>query len=128
RDCVPTWLEQHFFDSRCARGNAQLMNAFCSTYIRENAVRDIALGRQSVPDGINIATICPDENEPRVERTTRSTDILKSAAMASAKRTLRLFGHVVDDFIEVLRPLPGVAVDIEPVRRPEPDDSTLAAA
>jgi len=127
RDCVPTWLEQHFFDSRCARGNAQLMNAFCSTYIRENAVRDIALGRQSVPDGINIATICPDENEPRVERTTRNTDILKSAAMASAKRTLALFGHVVEDFVEVLRPMPGVATQIEPAHS-EPDDSTLAAA
>ena len=127
RDCVPNWLEQHIFDSRCARGNARLMNAFCSTYIRENDVRDIVLGRQSVPDGINIATICPDENEPRVERTTRSTEILKSAAMASAKRTLGLFGHVVQDFIEVLRPLPGIAAEIGPVRS-EPDDSTLAAA
>ena len=127
RDCTPSWLEQHIFDLRCAHGNKQLMKAFCSTYIRENAVRDIALGRQSVPDGIHIATLCPDESEPRVERMTRNTDILKNAAMASAKRTLALFGHVVEDFIEVLRPLPGVAREIETAGS-EPDDSTLAAA
>ena len=127
RDCVPNWLEQHFFDMRCARGNAQLMTAFCSTYLRENAVRDIALSRQTVPDGINIATLCPDELEPRVERTTRNTDLLKRAAMASAKRTLAVFGHIVEDFIEVLRPLPGVAREVE-VMGSEPDDSTLAAA
>jgi hypothetical protein len=58
---------------------------------------------------------------------TRNTEVLKGAAVASAKRTLALFGHIVDDFIEVLRPLPGIATDIEPVRS-EPDDSTLAAA
>ena len=127
RDCVPSWLEQHLFDLRCARGNAQLMNAFCSTHMRENAERDIVLGRQSAPDGINIATLCPDEQEPRVDRMTRNTEVLKGAAVASAKRTLALFGHIVDDFIEVLRPLPGIATDIEPVRS-EPDDSTLAAA
>ena len=34
--------------------------------------RDIALARQSVPSGINIVTICPDETDPRIERTTRS--------------------------------------------------------
>ena len=109
------------------------MTAFRSTYARENAVRDIALGRQTVPDGINIATLCPDENEPRVERTTRNTEVLKRAAMASAKRTLAAFGHHVEDFIEVLRPLPGVADEVTAVKAAqtvgsEPDDSTLAAA
>jgi len=62
-----------------------------------------------------------------VDRMTRNTEILKRAAVASAKRTLALFGHIVEDFIEVLRPLPGVATEIEPVPS-EPDDSTLAAA
>ncbi len=129
RDCAPGWLERHLFNIRCARGNAQLMIAFCSTYARENAVRDIALGRQTVPDGITIATICPDENEARVERMTRNTEILKGAAMASAKRTLALFGHVVADFIEILRPLPGVTDEAVPESAgSEPDDSTLAAA
>jgi predicted patatin/cPLA2 family phospholipase len=129
RDCAPGWLERHLFDIRCARGNAQLMNTFCSTYARENALRDIALGRQTVPDGITIATICPDEDEPRVERMTKAAGILKGAAMASAKRTLALFGHVVDEFIEILRPLPGVTEEVKAAaERSEPDDSTLAAA
>jgi predicted patatin/cPLA2 family phospholipase len=127
RDCVPGWLEQYIFDLRCAHGNSQLMNAFCSTYSRENVVRDIALGRRALPDGINMATLCPDEDEPRVERMTRDTEILKGAAMASAKRTLALFGHIVEDFIEVLRPLPGVSTKAETINS-EPDDSTLAAA
>src|SRR5438105_3190148 len=40
RECLPSRLEQQFFDMRCARGNAQLMKAYCGTYARENAVRD----------------------------------------------------------------------------------------
>jgi hypothetical protein len=130
RDGVPSWLEQHVFDRRCAHGNAQLMNAFCSTYTRENAVRDIALGRQTLPDGINIATLCPDEHDPRVERMTRNTEILKGAAVASAKRTMAAFGHIVEDFVEVLRPLPAVAHQVEAAETApsEPDDPSLAAA
>jgi predicted patatin/cPLA2 family phospholipase len=131
RDCLPGRLERHIFDLRCAHGNEQLMNAFCNTYIRENAVRDIALGRQPVPDGITIATLCPDENEPKIERTTRDAQLLKPAAIASARRTLAAFGHVVEDFVEVLRPFPAIAreiaAEIEGVDS-EPDDSTLAAA
>src|SRR6059036_95873 len=127
RDCAPGRLEQHIFDLWCARGNARLMSVFRNTYIRENAVRDIALGRQPVPDGINIATLCPDENEPHIERTTRNAHLLKSAAIASATRTLRAFGHEVEDFIEVLRPFPAIAGDFAPVSS-EPDDPTLAAA
>src|SRR5215813_6441592 len=61
RECSPSRLEQHLFERRCARGNSELMRAYCSTYLRENAIRDTALGRQPVPHGINIATICPDE-------------------------------------------------------------------
>ena len=124
---LPGRLEQYLFDWRCARGNAQLMNAFCNTYIRENAVRDIALGRQTLPDGINIATICPGEKEPRIERTTRNARLLKSAAMASAKRTFAAFGHMVDHFVEILRPFPAIARGVETADS-ESDDSTLAAA
>jgi predicted patatin/cPLA2 family phospholipase len=126
RECIPSRLEQQLFDMRCARGNAQLMNAYCGTYARENAVRDIALGRQDVPEGIRIATLCPDDMEPRVERTTRSTDILKAAAIASAKRTLEAFGHPVQEFVEVLRPYPPLQPQQEAMDS-EADD-TLAAA
>jgi hypothetical protein len=59
---------------------------------------------------------------------TRNTEILKGAAMASAKRTLALFGHVVEDFIEILRPLPGITKAEPEAADSEPDDPTLAAA
>src|SRR5215467_6522188 len=45
RECLPSVLEQQLFDLRCARGNQQLMKAYCETHVRENAIRDIALGR-----------------------------------------------------------------------------------
>ena len=127
RDRPPGRLEQHIFNLLCARGNSRLLRVFCNTYTRENALRDIALGRQVIPDGIRIATLCPEENEPHVERTTRNAQLLKSAAIASATRTLTAFGHEVADFIEVLRPLPAIASEIESIGS-EPDDSTLAAA
>ena len=57
-------------------------------------------------ESVNIATLCPEESDPRVERTTRSTDVLKAAAIASARRTFGAFGHPVEEFIEVLRPFP----------------------
>jgi predicted patatin/cPLA2 family phospholipase len=108
RECPPSRVEQRIFDLWCARGNEPLARAFCNTYIRENTVRDIVLGRHPAPDGISIATICPEDTDPKVERMTRQTGILKSAAIASAKRTLEAFGYPVMEFIEVLRPFPTV--------------------
>jgi predicted patatin/cPLA2 family phospholipase len=127
RDCIPSRLEQRLFDMRCARGNGQLMKAYCATHARENAVRDIVLGRQPVPDGINIATICPEEKDPCVERITRNAEVLKAAAIASAKRTLRTFGRCVDEVVEVLRPYSAHDVDSETLRQ-RPDNSTLTVA
>src|SRR5215467_1734917 len=127
RDCVPSRLEQRLFEMRCAHGNSQLLKAYCNSYIRENAVREIVLGHQEIPEGINIATICPEETDPRVERTTRHTETLKAAAIASAKRTFQAFGHPVDDVIEVLRPFPPVELESETVTS-QSDGSTLAAA
>jgi predicted acylesterase/phospholipase RssA len=127
RDCTPSRLEQRLFEMRCAHGNGQLLKAYCATHVHENAMRDIALGRQPVPDGINIATICPEEKDPRVERMTRSTEVLKAAAIASAKRTLRAFGRSVDEVVEVLRPYSAHDVDAGTLR-PRSDDSTLTVA
>jgi hypothetical protein len=61
---------------------------------------------------------------------TRNTEILKGAAIASAKRTLAAFGHTVEDFVEVLRPLPAIGQDLEAAETAdsEPDDPSLAAA
>ncbi len=127
REGMPSRIERQIFDLRCARGNARLISAFCNTYVRENAVRDLSLGRQAVPDGINIATLCPDESDPRVERITRDTQVLKAAAISSAKRTLAAFGHIVEDFVEVLRPFPAIEEHTETVSSEE-DDSSLATA
>ena len=106
KEALPSRLEQRLFEMRCARGNSQLMSAYCNMHVRHNSVRDIVLGREPVPDGINIATLCPEEKDPQVERLTRSAAVLKAAAIGSAKRTLRAFGRRVDDFVEVLRPYP----------------------
>lgn len=127
RDCAPSRLEQRLFNMRCARGSSQLMKAFCGAHVRENSVRDIVLGREPVPDGINIATICPEEKDPRVERMTRSTEVLRTAAIGSAKRTLRAFGRAVRDFVEVLKPYPPVQPEAERTV-PTSDDSSLTAA
>ena len=50
-----------------------------------------AEGRQEVPPNINIATICPGEADPKIERTTRNAVLLKNAAIASTRRTLMAF-------------------------------------
>jgi predicted acylesterase/phospholipase RssA len=113
RGCLPSSIEQRVFDRICARGNDRLLRAFCSTYLHENATRDLVLGREAPPDGINIATICPEDSDPRIERMTRNTTQLKAAAIASAKRTFEAFGHPVEEFVEVLRPYPSVGKDEE---------------
>jgi len=127
RDSIPGLLEQRLFELRCARGNTELLKAYCNSYIRENAVREIVLGNQEIPEGINIATICPEESDPRVDRTTRRTETLKAAAIMSAKRTFSVFGHAVQDVIEILRPFPPVEQEPETLTS-QSDDSTLAAA
>lgn len=119
RETLPTMLEQRLFEMRCAHGNAQLMHAYTNTFVRENDLRDIAFARQPIPPGINIATICPDDAEPKIDRTTRNTQLLKNAAIASARRTLQAFGHPVEQMVEVLRPYPV----IQPVA---PAEETLA--
>jgi predicted patatin/cPLA2 family phospholipase len=106
RECTPGGLEQRLFDMRCARGNSQIMNAYRDAPIRANALRDIALGKQDVPPGINIATICPGEADPKIERTTCNAVLLKSAAVASVRQTLVAFGYPVEEIIEIMRPFP----------------------
>jgi len=41
---MPTRIERQIFELRCREGNARLMKAFNSSYIRANYLRDIALG------------------------------------------------------------------------------------
>jgi hypothetical protein len=67
-------------------------------------LRDISLGKQEGPAGINIATICPSEADPPIERMTRNAVLLKSAAIASVRRTLLAFGYPVEEIVEIIRP------------------------
>jgi predicted patatin/cPLA2 family phospholipase len=129
RECPPTGLEQRLFEIRCAKGNPQIMNAYRTTSTRTNALRDLALGRQETPSGINIATICPGDN-CKVERTTRSTVLLKEAAVASVRRTLAAFGYPIEDIIEIIRPFPAATPEIAatPGVCSASDGSTLANA
>ena len=53
--------------------------------------------------------------------------VLKAAAILSARRTLAAFGHIVEDFVEVLRPFPAIEAQTERLSSEE-DDSTLATA
>jgi predicted patatin/cPLA2 family phospholipase len=111
RECPPNRIEQHLFDLRCARGNADLMKAYCNAYLQENAIRNIALGCPGsvVPAGLNIATICPGETDPKVGRLTCNAALLKAAAIANAKRTFSVFDYPVEEFVEVLQPSPAKA-------------------
>jgi predicted patatin/cPLA2 family phospholipase len=108
RECSPSRIQQHVFNLKCARGNRQLILAHRNSHLRANALRDIALGRQPLTADINIATICPDESDPEIELMTRDATLLKAAAITNAKRTFEAFGYSVQDFVEVLKPYPGI--------------------
>jgi predicted patatin/cPLA2 family phospholipase len=105
RELPPGWFEIDLFRRRCAQGNDALTEAFRRCYSNANHLRDIALGR-STNLNVNIATICPEPDEPTIEWTERSSRILKTAAIASARRVLETFGHPCEEFVEVVRPFP----------------------
>src|SRR2546425_208369 len=67
--------------------------------------RDIDSGR----DGP--ASERDEETAPKIDRITRNARLLKAAAVASLRRTLRAFGHVVGELVEVLRPFPALEPD-----------------
>ena len=128
RECIPNGLEQRIFNLRCAKGNVGLSDVYRNTPMRVNTLRDIALGKQGGPSGINIATICPSETDPNIERTTRNAALLKSAAIASVRRTLLAFGYAVEDIIEIIRPFPAAEPAYEVATIHSAPDDTLTAA
>ena len=127
RECVPNGLEQGLFNLRCAKGNVGLMDVYKNAPMRVNTLRDIALGKQGGPSGINIATICPSETDTNIERTTRNAALLKSAAIASVRRTLLAFGYRVEDIIEIIRPFPAAEPAYEVATIRSASDDTLTA-
>ena len=92
-DRLTRWLFNRF----CARGNPHLGRAFAVRHERDAHQRDLALGRGSVPAGVNIATICTDDGES-VQRLTRDPRMLRAGALAFGRKTLRAFGADPDGF------------------------------
>jgi len=88
------FLISEWFRWKCALGNAQLVKAGREIHIRENRSRDVAFGRRAPPPGINIATICPEEEGSEVTRTTKNTELLKAAASEGERKVLRAFDIV----------------------------------
>jgi predicted patatin/cPLA2 family phospholipase len=105
REAPPRRFELDLFRRRCAFRNEALVEAFRQCHVHANSLRDLALGR-SEDLKVNIATVCPDPAEPTIDWTERSAHILKSAAIASARRILEAFGHRCEEFVEVVRPFP----------------------
>jgi predicted patatin/cPLA2 family phospholipase len=79
------WL----FNRLYARRNPRLARAFALRHQQDAAVRSVAFGRSPVPAGINIATICTDDDED-VGRMTTDGARLRAAALAFGRKTLRV--------------------------------------
>lgn len=84
-------LMRWLFDRICAPGNPLLSRAFALRHERDSAHRDLAFGRSPVADGVNIATICTDDVE-LVQRMTTERSLLRAAAIAFGRKTLRVLG------------------------------------
>ena len=102
----PGFVVRRLFVWKCARGNQRLIDSGLRLHLLANAARDIALGRRRAPDGVNIVTICPDEGEPAVARTTKKAKALRAASARGARKALETFGADPDRLVEVLRYFP----------------------
>ena len=98
--------ERAAFSRYCARGNAKLMTTIMGVHDQGNASRDLALGRRAAPAGANVATFCPEDDEPTIARTERDGRKLRDAASRSALRVLRAFGRSDARLVDVLRAFP----------------------
>ncbi|MES1208841.1 MAG: patatin-like phospholipase family protein [Pseudomonadota bacterium] len=93
-DRLSRWL----FNRVCAAGNPQLARAFAIRHEGDARQRDLAFGRAPVPPGVNIATICTDDDET-VDRLTRDARLLRAGALSFGRKTLRAFGADADSWI-----------------------------
>jgi predicted patatin/cPLA2 family phospholipase len=87
----PSRVSRWLFDRICARGNARLADVFARCHERDAEARDLAFGRTPAPAGVNIATICTDD-EDIVELLTADPKVLHAAAVSSGRNLLRIFG------------------------------------
>lgn len=85
------WL----FRLLCARGNRALLRAYMDQPNRDGELRALALGRATIPTGVNVATFCPDDGE-RIGRLTTNPAVLHAAALRSGRRLLDAMGAETD--------------------------------
>ncbi|MES1208182.1 MAG: hypothetical protein ABUS79_19780, partial [Pseudomonadota bacterium] len=88
-------LSRWLFNRMCAPGNPQLARAFAVRHEGDARQRDLAFGRAPVPPGVNIATVCTDDDET-VDRLTRDAELLRAGASSFGRKTLRAFGADAD--------------------------------
>jgi predicted patatin/cPLA2 family phospholipase len=81
------WL----FNRLHARGNHRLAQAYARRHEEDAAIRDLAFGRAPPTHGANVATICTDEGQA-VGRMTTDRKLLRAAALAFGRKTLRALG------------------------------------
>ena len=81
------WL----FNRLHARGNHRLARAYARRHEEDAAIRDLAFGRVPPTHGANVATIYTDEGEA-VGRMTTDRQLLRAAALAFGRKTLRALG------------------------------------
>jgi predicted patatin/cPLA2 family phospholipase len=105
-DQPPGFLMRRLFVLRVAGGNRRLIESGLRIHEIENASRDLAAGRRSPPAGVNIVTICPEDGELTVGRTTMDARALRATAALGARKALRAFGAEPDRLVEVLRYFP----------------------
>lgn len=96
REQPPTWGMQQVFNAVHSRGRKNLSRAFARRHEQSQLMRDLALGRQAPPAGVNVAAICPEDDDV-VEATTTSFHITHSAAVRYGRKTLQLFGRTGDE-------------------------------
>ncbi len=90
RQHVP-WFARLAFDVLCARGRRDLGRLIRNYPAVDDEVRQLALGKMDVPRGVNIATICPAEEET-IHGMHIDGEALWTAACQYCTRTLRIFG------------------------------------
>ncbi len=84
-------LMRWLFNRLHAAGNPKLARTVAVRHEADARQRDLAFGRAPLPPGVNLATICTDDDE-RVGRLTRDRRLLRAGALAFGRKTLRAFG------------------------------------
>ncbi|HEX4959886.1 MAG TPA: patatin-like phospholipase family protein [Thermoanaerobaculia bacterium] len=97
-------LERWFFSRFSARNKPDLLQTYLQDPCYSNTCRDLAFGRVATRPGVNVATLCPDEDEVSVTRYTTNSRVLKAGAMRMARKMMAAFGKPSDGFAEVLHP------------------------